>query len=104
MADSRSTTVSKMIAVTPDAVYRAYLDRDAVATWLPPGSMKAIVHAFDGREGGAFSMSLVYPEDDRSARGKTSERTDTFQGRFVTLVPNQQIVWATQFESTDPSF
>ena len=104
MDDPRSTTVSRVINVPPEAVYRAYLDQDAVATWLPPGSMTAIVHAFDGREGGAFSMSLIYPEDDQSARGKSSERTDTFQGRLVKLIPNRQIVWATQFESTDPSF
>jgi len=103
MNDPGSTTVSRVINVPPEAVYRAYLDRDAVATWLPPGSMTAIVHAFDGREGGAFSMSLVYPEDDRSARGKSSERTDTFQGRFAKLIPNEKIVWVTQFESDDPS-
>src|SRR5882724_9185215 len=81
MGDPRSTTVSRVIHVPPEAVYRAYLDQDAIATWLPPGSMTAIVHAFDGRVGGAFSMSLVYPENDGSARGKTSGRTDTFQGR-----------------------
>jgi uncharacterized protein YndB with AHSA1/START domain len=104
MDDPRSTTVSRVINAPPEAVYRAYLDQDAVAIWLPPGAMKGVVHAFDGRERGAFSMSLVYPEDDTSARGKTSERTDTFQGRFVTLIPNRQVVWAVQFESTDPSF
>jgi uncharacterized protein YndB with AHSA1/START domain len=103
MNDPGSTTVSRVINVPPEAVYRAYLDRDAVATWLPPGSMTAIVHAFDGREGGAFSMSLVYPEGDTSVRGKSSEHTDTFQGRFAKLIPNEQIVWVTQFESDDPS-
>src|SRR5258707_12180767 len=104
MGDSRSTTVSRVIKVPPGAVYRAYLDRDAVATWLPPGSMTAIVHAFDGREGGAFSMSLVYPDDDRSARGKSSARADTFQRRFPKLISDKEIVWAAQFESDDPSF
>ena len=101
---SRSTTVSRVIGVPPEAVYRAYLDQNAVAAWLPPGSMKGVVHAFDAREGGAFSMSLVYPEDEASARGKSSERADTFQGRFAKLIPNRQIVWATQFESDDPLF
>jgi uncharacterized protein YndB with AHSA1/START domain len=104
MGDPRSTTVSRVINVPPEAVYRAYLDQDAIAAWLPPGSMKGVVHAFDGREGGAFSMSLLYPQDDKSSRGKTSERTDTFQGRFVKLIPNERVVWATQFESDDPSF
>jgi uncharacterized protein YndB with AHSA1/START domain len=104
MGDPRITTVWRVINVPPAAVYRAYLDQDAVATWLPPGSMKGAVHAFEPREGGRFKMSLVYPDDDSSARGKTSERTDTFQGRFAKLVRDQKIVWATQFESDDPSF
>ena len=98
----RKTVVSTRIGAPREAVYRAFVDQDALATWLPPGSMRGVVHAFDAREGGAFSMSLVYPEDE-APRGKTSERTDTFRGRFVELVPNEQIVWATQFESADPS-
>jgi uncharacterized protein YndB with AHSA1/START domain len=49
-------------------------------------------------------MSLMYPESETAARGKTDARTDTFEGRFVKLVPNEQIVWATVFQSDDPSF
>jgi uncharacterized protein YndB with AHSA1/START domain len=60
------------------------------------------VHEFEPREGGAFSMSLVYPEDDR--RGKTDAITDTFNGRFAKLIPNRLIVWAVEFESTEPAF
>jgi uncharacterized protein YndB with AHSA1/START domain len=107
MADmnrSSSTTVSRVIAVPAEAVYRAFLNPAAVASWLPPGSMQGIVHAFDAREGGTFSMSLVYPEQENASRGKTSERTDTFQGRFVQLVPGLKVVWATQFDSPDPAF
>jgi uncharacterized protein YndB with AHSA1/START domain len=49
-------------------------------------------------------MTLVYPDDDPSARGKTSDSTDTFRGRFARLVPNEQIVWAVEFNAADPSF
>ena len=49
-------------------------------------------------------MSLVYPENDRSSRGKTTESNDTFRGRFVELIPNERIVLAVEFESADPSF
>lgn len=93
-----------MIQAPPDVVYRAYLDRDAVAAWLPPGSMTGVVHAFEAREGGRFSMSLVYPESETTMHGKTSERIDKFEGRFVKLVSNEQIVWAVVFDSDDPSF
>ncbi|MEA2936645.1 MAG: hypothetical protein QOC56_149 [Alphaproteobacteria bacterium] len=99
-----STAVSRVINAPREAVYRAFLDQDAVAAWLPPGSMRGVVHAFDGREGGSFSMSLVYPDDDESSRGKTSENTDTFRGRFVTLIPCERMVWAVEFVSADPSF
>jgi uncharacterized protein YndB with AHSA1/START domain len=104
MSDPTSTVVSRVINASREAVYRAYLDRDSLAAWLPPGAMTGVVHAFDAREGGSFSMSLVYPEGDTSARGKTTESTDTFRGRFVTLIPNERIVWAVEFESGDSSF
>ncbi|MGO7589063.1 SRPBCC family protein [Rhizobium leguminosarum] len=104
MTTSRSTTVSRFIAAPREHIYRAFLDADAVATWLPPGSMKGIVHAFEGREGGAFSMSLVYPDDEASEPGKTSDKTDKFQGRFARLVPDESIVWATVFDSDNEGF
>jgi uncharacterized protein YndB with AHSA1/START domain len=90
--------------VPPDAVYRAFLDSHAVAKWLPPGSMTGELHAFEPREGGRFSMSLTYPDSETTMRGKTSARTDRFEGRFARLVPNEQIVWAVVFDSDDPSF
>jgi hypothetical protein len=43
---------------------------DAFVIWLPPDSMRGVVHAFDGREGGSFGMSLLYPEGDRSTTEK----------------------------------
>jgi uncharacterized protein YndB with AHSA1/START domain len=104
MSDRASTVVSRVIDAPREAVYRAYLDRDSLAAWLPPGAMTGVVHAFDAREGGSFSMSLVYPEGDRSAGGKTTGSTDTFHGRFVTLIPNERIVWAVEFESADSAF
>ena len=104
MTDPQTTVVSRVVKASREAVYRAFLDQDALVAWLPPGTMQGVVHAFDAREGGTFRISLVYPEGEGSPRGKSSARTDTVGGRFVELVPNERIVWATQFESTDPSF
>lgn len=104
MSKAASTVVSRVLSVPPEAVYGAFLDPDAVATWLPPGSMRGIVHAFEGREGGPFSMTLVYPDDDATASGKTTASTDTFRGRFAQLIPNERVVWAVEFEAADPSF
>lgn len=84
------------------AVYRACLDADAVASWMVPDGMTSQVHEFDPREGGTFRISLSYREP--TATGKTSGHTDTFHGRFVTLVPDRQIVETVQFETDDPAW
>jgi uncharacterized protein YndB with AHSA1/START domain len=82
-------------------VYRALLDARAVATWKVPTGMTCHVHAFDPREGGAFRISLTY--DEPTGAGKTTARTDTYHGRFVKLVPNEQVVEVVEFETTDPA-
>jgi len=104
MSELASTTVSRVIRAPSEVIYRAYLEPVAVAAWLPPGPMRGVVHAFEPYEGGAFSMSLVYPPEEASPRGKSSESTDTFRGRFVRLDPDRQITWAVVFESSDPAF
>ena len=83
------------------AVYRALLDPVAVATWMVPDGMSSHVHAFDAREGGAFRISLTYDAADRT--GKTQSNTDTFHGRFVALVPDEQVTQTIEFETADPS-
>ena len=49
-------------------------------------------------------MSLTYQDREQSPGGKTSEDTDTFQGRFTELVPDEKIVEVIEFESQDPRF
>lgn len=68
---------------------------------MVPDGMTSRVHAFDGREGGSFRISLTY--DALTGTGKTSAQTDTFHGRFVKLVPNEQVVELVEFESADPA-
>ena len=99
-----STRVSRIIKAPRRAVYKACLDPDAVAAWRVPDNMTARVHVFDAREGGTYRMSLTYRNPASSTVGKTSEDTDTFQGRFVELVPDEKIVEAIEFDSRDPAF
>jgi uncharacterized protein YndB with AHSA1/START domain len=63
--------------------------------------MTSHVHAFDGREGGWFRVSLNY--DEPTATGKTTAHTDTYHGHFVKLVPDEQVVEMVEFETTDPA-
>jgi uncharacterized protein YndB with AHSA1/START domain len=96
-----STRISCRINAPRAAVYRALLDARAVARWRVPTGMTSHVHAFDAREGGSLRISLTY--DAPTGTGKTTARTDSYHGRFVKLVPNEQVVEVVEFETTDPA-
>lgn len=94
-----STRLTQHVNAPRASVYRALLDARAVATWMVPTGMTSHVHAFDAREGGAFRISLTY--DAPTGTGKTTAQTDTFHGRFVKLVPNEQVIEVVEFETAD---
>lgn len=97
----RSTRISRHIDAPRTAVYRALLDPDAVAQWKVPDGMTCVVHEWDAREGGSIRVSLTY--DTPSGTGKTTPHTDTYHGRFVTLVPDEKVIEVDEFETADPS-
>jgi uncharacterized protein YndB with AHSA1/START domain len=96
-----STRITQHVNAPRAAVYRALLDARAVATWMVPTGMTSHVHEFEAREGGSFRISLTY--DEPTGTGKTTAQTDTFHGRFVKLVPDEQVVEVVEFETTDPA-
>jgi uncharacterized protein YndB with AHSA1/START domain len=97
---AQATRMTLLVDAPRARVYRAFLDPEAVATWMVPTGMTSRVHAFDAREGGTFRISLTY--DAPTGTGKSSAQTDTFHGRFVKLVPDEQIVEAIEFETDNP--
>lgn len=96
-----STKVSCHIKAPRSRVYRAFLNADDVQEWMVPTGMTSHVHAFDGRVGGAFRVSLTYEAPD--AKGKSSAHTDTYHGRFVELVPDERVVEVMEFETDNPA-
>lgn len=96
-----STRVSRHVKARPSDVYRALVDADAIVKWRVPDGMTGEVHEFDGREGGAFRISLTY--DAPTGAGKSSAHTDTYHGRFVELVPGERVVEVFEFETDDPA-
>jgi uncharacterized protein YndB with AHSA1/START domain len=96
--------VSRTIKAPRATVFRACLDPVALAAWRVPDNMESQVHVFDAREGGRFRISLTYKDPQQSPGGKTSDGTDTFQGRFVELTEDEKIVEAIEFESPDQTF
>jgi len=65
--------------------------------------MTGEIHAFDGRVGGGYRMSLYYPEEEQVFRGKTAEREDRVEVRFVELARPRKIVEAIDFVTDDPA-
>jgi uncharacterized protein YndB with AHSA1/START domain len=96
-----TTRVSLHVNAPRSAVYRALLDAAAVQQWMVPDDMTSQVHAFEAREGGSFRISLTYRDPARA--GKTDGATDTFQGRFSRLVPDELVEQIITFETPDAS-
>ena len=99
-----STRASRVIKARPADLYDAFIDPVALVAWLPPAEMTGQIHAFDARVGGGYRMSLFYPPNERAFRGKTSDREDMVDVRFVELAPPHKIVEAVSFVTTDPGF
>lgn len=100
----RPDSASRIIAPSPQVIYQAFVDPDALVSWLPPAGVTARMHHFDPREGGTYEMALIYNQPDRPAAGKTTQDTDVVAGRFLELIPERRIVQAVEFGSDDPAF
>jgi len=82
----------RVIATTPGKVYRAFLEPDAVASWLPPFGFTCTVHELDARVGGRHRMSF---------RNFTTGNTHAFGGEYLDLVPGERLVYTDRFD--DPN-
>lgn len=96
-----STRISQHVNAPRAIVYRALRAPKSVSKWMVPDGMTSEVHELGAREGGTFRISLTY--DAPTGTGKTSAHTDTFHGRFVKLVPDEQVVEVVEFETPDPA-
>jgi uncharacterized protein YndB with AHSA1/START domain len=96
-----STRILRRLNAPRSRVYRALIDARDVQTWMVPTGMTSQVHAFEGREGGFFRISLTY--DAPTGTGKTTAQTDTYHGHFVKLVPDELVVQVLEFESENPA-
>lgn len=87
-----TVTLHRVFRTSPDRIYRAFLDADAMMKWLPPHGFTGRVHHLDARVGGAYRMSFT--------NFGTGE-SHTFGGTFLELVPNECIRHTDQFD--DPN-
>ena len=89
---NNSVQLHRVIRSTPDRVYRAFLDPDAWAKWLPPYGFTAKVHSHDPRVGGQYRMSFT---------NFTSGNSHSFGGEYLELVPQQKLRYTAVFD--DPN-
>ncbi len=82
----------RVLRTSPARVYRAFLDPEAMAKWLPPNGFTGRVHHVDARVGGTYRMSFT---------NLTNGQSHAFGGSYVELVPDARIVHTDQFD--DPN-
>jgi len=89
---SNTVRLHRVLATTPDKVYRAFIEKDALAKWLPPNGFTCTVHQFDAKVGGTFKMSF---------RNFTTGLGHSFGGHYVELVPGERLRYTDEFD--DPN-
>ena len=82
----------RVLSTKPEKVYRAFLEADALAKWLPPNGFACTVHQLEPKAGGTFKMSF---------RNFTTGNGHSFGGEFIELVPNQRVRYTNKFD--DPN-
>ena len=82
----------RVLATTPEKLYRAFLEPDAVAKWLPPNGFACTVHHLEARVGGSHKMSF---------RNFTTGNGHSFGGRYLELVPHERLRYTDSFD--DPN-
>ena len=89
---TNTVQLQRVLKSTPDRVYRAFLDADAMAKWLPPFGFTGKVHQMDAKVGGAYRMSFT---------NFTTGDSHSFGGEYLELVPNERLRYTATFD--DPS-
>jgi uncharacterized protein YndB with AHSA1/START domain len=86
---SRTVRLHRVLAAKPERVYRAFLDADALAKWLPPDGFTCKVHHIDAKVGGTHKMSFT---------NFTTGKAHSFGGEYLELVPQQRIQYTDKFD------
>ena len=94
MADKSTNTVRlhRVLTAKPEKIFRAFLDADAMARWLPPDGYTGKVHHLDPKVGGTFKMSFT---------NFTTNKSHSFGGEYLEIVPHTRLRYTDQFD--DPN-
>jgi uncharacterized protein YndB with AHSA1/START domain len=86
---SNAVRFHRVLRAAPEKVYRAFLDPDAMAKWLPPNGFTGKVHQMDAKVGGTYQMSFT---------NFTTGRSHSFGGKYLELVPHERIRYTETFD------
>jgi uncharacterized protein YndB with AHSA1/START domain len=89
---THTVRLHRVLRSKPERVYRAFLDADALAKWLPPNGFTCKVHHFEAKVGGSFKMSFT---------NFTTGKGHSFGGEYLELVPYERIRYTDKFD--DPN-
>ena len=85
-------SLHRVFKASPEKVYRAFLDADALAKWLPPYGFTCKVHHMDAKVNGTYKMSFT---------NFSTGKSHSFGGKYLELVPGELIRYSDQFD--DPN-
>src|SRR4051794_21739341 len=87
---TNTVRLHRVLRATPERIYRAFLDGDAMAKWLPPNGFTGKVHHIDAKVGGTYKMSFT---------NFTTGSAHSFGGTYLELLPNERIRYSNQFDN-----
>src|SRR5689334_7874673 len=94
MTTNNTNTVKfhRVLRAKPERVYRAFIDPEAMAKWLPPNGFTGKVHQMDAKVGGSYKMSFT---------NFTTGKSQSFSGKYLELKPNERVRYTNRFD--DPN-
>ncbi|MCF4102833.1 SRPBCC family protein [Gillisia sp. M10.2A] len=89
---TNSVTIQRILKTSPEKIYRAFTEQDAISFWMPPYGFLCVVHSLDVRKGGAYKMSF---------RNFSTGNEHSFGGEYLEIKPNEFIKNTDRFD--DPN-
>ena len=90
--NTHTIRLHRVLRATPERIYRAFLDADALVKWLPPHGFTGKIHHMDATVGGTYKMSFT---------NFTSGKSHTFGGTYLEMVPHERLRYTDKFD--DPN-
>lgn len=89
MTTNNTVRLHRVLRATPERVYRAFLDADAMVKWLPPNGFTGQVHHLDARVGGTYQMSFT---------NFSTGKSHSFGGTYLELTPHERLRYTDKFD------